>query len=405
VSILKRTMKSSNVSDFQPQSWQTSSNEALKISLIGKDVQAGAIQFPPPFTYPIFGDDETIYGYKDLVIHLVFDSITYKPFLNVKYSEKLNDAIDPQTDIIDKITPFLPANDYILRDELQWVDSFHSERESFNLMLLCEKIDEYKKEDKSYGIYRVPIGELIQKDKDSPLIKFWLRIQIFTLLYIEAATYLNLEDEPRWVIYLLFNEEDQTLIGFVTTYSYWDYQGHESFDNKATKLKFNEKISQFLIMPPYQELGHGSSLYQSLYSYWFKQDTVSCITVEDPNEQFDDLRDRNDLKILSSTGFFEELKKKCMDEQEVKFVSDEWIELKRQEYKFEKRQFNRLIEMILLIEKKNMLFIRQVKRRIWLKNYDSLCELEDSEQQYKAINDSYLLVKEDYERIIQACKF
>ncbi|SMN19096.1 similar to Saccharomyces cerevisiae YPL001W HAT1 Catalytic subunit of the Hat1p-Hat2p histone acetyltransferase complex that uses the cofactor acetyl coenzyme A [Maudiozyma saulgeensis] len=398
-----------NASDFQPQSWQISSNEALKISLIEKDTEAGAIQFSPLYTYPIFGDEEMIYGYKDLVIHLVFDSITYKPFLNVKYSEKLNDDINPEKDIINKIIPFLPKDDYILKDELKWVDSFTQERKNFNIMSSFEKIDEYTKDSNKFGIYRVPIGEIIQTNKESSIVKFWERIQIFTLLFIEAATYLNLQEEPRWVIYLIFNEQDKNLIGFATTYSYWDYQGFQNFDKTSSNIQFNEKISQFLIIPPYQGKGHGSTLYQSLYSYWNKQSNVSCITVEDPNEQFDDLRDYNDLKILQENKFFQDLIEYCSKDKDDKnfFINEEWIETQRHKYKFEKRQFQRLIEMILLVENKTMinLFKRQVKRRIWIKNYDSLFEIEDEDQKFKAIDDSYLLVKQDYERILKTCKY
>lgn len=387
-----------SASDYQPQQWESSSNEALKISLISADANEGAIQFLPNFTYPIFGDSETIYGYKDLVIHLVFDSITYKPFLNVKYSEKLADA-NPQIDIIDKLLNFLPVDDIILKDESKWVDTFTEERQGFDIPSLGEKVSEYTSDndDETFSIYKFSISDFFTKDKKSPVIKYWERVQIFTILYIEAATYLNLKDESNWNVYFIFNKSTNAMIGYTTTYKYWNYSNGTKFD-ESDKLKYREKISQFLIMPPYQGHGHGSHLYQSLYNKWLQDESIIELTVEDPNEQFDDLRDRNDLEMLYNTSdLFKNLK-------EMDTVSDEWIELQRNQFKLEKRQFNRLIEMILLYLKKVSLFKDIVKRRIYIKNYDSLCDIEDQDMKLQAINESYNLVKEDYERIIKLCK-
>ena len=382
--------------DYQPQQWECSSNEALKISLISADPNEGAIQFLPSFTYPIFGDSERIFGYKDLVIHLVFDSITYKPFLNVKYGDKLPDA-DVQVDIIDKLLNFLPVDDIILKDEGEWVDTFTEERTKFDIPTFGDKIDEYTNDGTKYGIYKISISDLFNKDNKSKIIKFWERVQIFTILYIEAATYLNLKDEPNWNIYFIFNETTKAMIGYTTTYQYWNYNNGSKFDEDDKRL-YREKISQFLIMYPYQGKGHGSQLYKSLYSQWLKDETIVELTVEDPNEQFDDLRDRNDLEMLKNdTNIFEQL-------LQMDTISDEWIELQRCQYKLEKRQFNRLIEMILLKLNKMTLFNNVVKRRIYIKNYDSLCDIEDNDTKLQAINDSFNLVKEDYERIIKLCK-
>ena len=82
------------------------------------------------------------------------------------------------------------------------------------------------------------------------------------------------------------------------------------------KLPF---ISQFIILPPYQHKGHGCSstvpsscatislitsltslagLYNAIYQYVLSQPLIAELTVEDPAEAFEDLRDRNDLKML-----------------------------------------------------------------------------------------------------------
>lgn len=59
-----------------------------------------------------------------------------------------------------------------------------------------------------------------------------------------------------------------------------------------------ERISQFLVLPPYQHRGHGSAFYNALMDCFLSDPSVHEVTVEDPNEAFDDLRDYCDLARL-----------------------------------------------------------------------------------------------------------
>lgn len=61
-----------------------------------------------------------------------------------------------------------------------------------------------------------------------------------------------------------------------------------------------QRISQFLILPPYQTAGHGAHLYNTMITTFLGTPQVKEITVEDPNESFDRLRDINDLLRLRS---------------------------------------------------------------------------------------------------------
>ena len=46
--------------------------------------------FKPKFTYPIFGDEETIVGYKDLKISLYLSSAGLDPFIKLEFSDELD---------------------------------------------------------------------------------------------------------------------------------------------------------------------------------------------------------------------------------------------------------------------------------------------------------------------------
>ncbi|KAI7690972.1 hypothetical protein KC353_g19223, partial [Hortaea werneckii] len=63
-------------------------------------------------------------------------------------------------------------------------------------------------------------------------------------------------------------------------------------------LPSRERLSQFLILPPYQGAGHGQTLYTTMYTTLTKPPNILEFTVEDPNEAFDDLRDLCDLQYL-----------------------------------------------------------------------------------------------------------
>lgn len=250
--------------DLRPETWTTSTNDALTISLVDEN---GAVKFKPAFTYPIYGDAEQVFGYKNLQIFLAFDSITMKPFLNVKYDEKLNtDIPDVQKALLAK----LPKDDVILKDEAKWVDAFTKEQETFSLPDKDTIIDEYNIGDESFTVYKVSL----QVDAVKRIHR---RLQIFTLLFIEAASYID-ESDPSWEVVITFNKRTKQCIGYATTYQFWRYLGSETFDmSSVDDRKSRAKISQFLILPPYQGKGHGKYLYTAIFKHWLADQLLKLL--------------------------------------------------------------------------------------------------------------------------------
>lgn len=377
---------SASIDDYRPEAWTTSANGALKVAIVGQN----AVQFFPLYTYPIFGDSEQIYGYRDLTIYLAFDSITFKPFFNFKFSAKLEDADRIQ----DKILEFLPQNDIIIKDEVQWVDSFKEEQGSYKLPGEKFKVGEYTIKDESFAVYKCSLD-------DSNILKLHKRVQIFSLLFIEAANYIDSSD-PNWSIFWCFNKRTRQCIGYCTSYIHWKYLGGNQFDRteKETDLKYSTKISQFLVFPNYQGKGHGSQMYACICQHWFEDPQIIEITVEDPNESFDDLRDINDLKKLLSSGLLDV----GFDAKWQDFVPDSWIDELRTSTKLNRRQLSRLIEIVMLKQNSEM-FEMQTKRRLYLKNYDTLCNMESQSEIKEAIEKAFEVVSEDYDRILHKGRF
>lgn len=100
-----------------------------------------------------------------------------------------------------------------------------------------------------------------------------------------------------------------SIVGYATTYRYWLYQResqkptvkNDPFplpEKKLSQLPSRLRIAQFLILPPHQGSGHGTHLYTTIHSACFSDPTIIELTVEDPNEAFDGLRDSSDYYIL-----------------------------------------------------------------------------------------------------------
>ncbi|ODV64100.1 histone acetyltransferase catalytic subunit HAT1 [Ascoidea rubescens DSM 1968] len=393
------------VGTFSPELWTCSSTKSLIVSI---DDTNGCFKFNPIFTYPIFGDAEQIFGYKNLKIELKFDSINYLPFLEVKFDEKLNNK--QIEDPVLKLKEFLPSS-VIVQDENKWIHQSLKENElaskdNFidNLLKELVKIHEYENNGKQYELFK---GKL----KNLRLLEFHKRIQIFVLLFIEAGSYID-ENDDNWDYYFLFERQSSQLnklVGFCTAYSYWKYPGFKEYDNlsesQLLENKFYKriKISQFLILPPYQNQRHGFKLYNSLFDYWFKDEFIQEITIEDPSERFDDLRDKCDLIRLSST------KINLISSKNLNFAkinSSNWLADKQRENKMEKRQFLRCIEMGLVYWKQRLHLSERelrlfVKRRLYEKNKDALDSLEDPSERKNLLEIAYERVKKDYERLLE----
>lgn len=76
--------------------WTVKANDVLGISLVSKSDEGlprTIGHFRPTWTYPIVGDDETIYGYKGLKISLRFRASDMRPHLSHTSSRRVPVAV------------------------------------------------------------------------------------------------------------------------------------------------------------------------------------------------------------------------------------------------------------------------------------------------------------------------
>lgn len=176
--------------------------------------------------------------------------------------------------------------------------------------------------------------------------EFHRRMQVFALLYIEGASYIH-EDEANWEWLTTFqkwqDDEGRTrwaFVGYTSLYRFWHYPS-------SSRLR----LSQFVVLPPYHKQGHGSQLYSEVYRLALDDEAVTELTIEDPNEAFDRLRDTADLKtLLAPGGVIDQARE---DGAGIRAPLDRAkSERLRAKAKLAKRQWNRLIEVSLYADER-----------------------------------------------------
>ncbi|KZV91056.1 histone acetyltransferase type B catalytic subunit [Exidia glandulosa HHB12029] len=431
--------------------WTANANEAVKLTLVRAkdDKESLAVEEPfnPAFTYPIYGEQETIYGYRDLSVDLRFASGSLATYLSITHSDKL--AANTVDDVEGKLTPHLPPD--LIRDEDAFLKRVEEDTTSFRPV--GTKVATYtRRAESSKGKKRA--ADAVSPDDDDAVgyevyhatwetpgfREFHRRMQLFILLYIEGGSFIN-EDEDKWEFVMLFEQRRRKDSARTPVYHFVGYSSLYPFFYWPDKVRL--RLSQFVILPPFQKQGHGSQLYRAIYNYVLTQPNIAELTVEDPAEAFEDLRDKNDLEMLlanerfmgEATGSIPIAKvqslatKKAVDDKtdegrpakKRKVVKKaargglrppadkRWVEEWRVKLKMAGRQFQRLMEMLALRslqsgdEKANRAYRLQVKERIFRFNFETLAQLE-KEERLEKLEETFQNVREDYQRILGLLK-
>ncbi|KAJ8109624.1 hypothetical protein ONZ43_g6082 [Nemania bipapillata] len=311
--------------------WTANANEALTISLVRPSALAieKVASFNPKFTYPIFGEDERIFGYKGLKVNLQFDARNLRPHLSISSAKRFNAVGEVEAvNVREVMKEFLPGVAFQTRSDYE--KAVKDVQDTWTPPGTLVKTT--KKNGETYEIWRGSLAD--------PAVKQLVRrIQITALLFIEGGSYIGTDadgnDDPnyslaRWSVFLVYKKQavpgasekhEYTFQGFSTVYDFWMYQlplspncapNHDapiqpkvddswelpSGDLDLSHFPRRARISQFIILPPYQGQGIGALLYDTIFDLYMADIATKEITVEDPNEDFDLLRDICDLRYL-----------------------------------------------------------------------------------------------------------
>lgn len=303
--------------------------------------------------------------------------------------------------------------------------------------------------DKTYEVWKGNLAD--------PAVQQTLkRIQILVPFFIEGGTLIELKEPEwaldRWTVFFIYEKSASpaagispyTFIGYSTVYRFYYHQPCKSTSSPDTpdfslsesglsfsRLPCRSRISQFIILPPFHGGGNGSRFYNSIFDYYFQEPQTIEITVEDPNEAFDDLRDLNDLARLRRVPEFAALRINSKATPRAKgpvprdILDARVTEKLRIGIKIAPRQFARLVEMQLLstiptsirqslfVERPNKLPDHEgkkkeyrlwqllTKQRLYRHNKDSLMQLDRTERIDK-LEDALGNVEADYARLLRA---
>ncbi|CAZ85385.1 unnamed protein product [Tuber melanosporum] len=373
------------------EEWSADANEAIELSLISTTSGKPIATFHPQFTYGIFGDSENIFGYKDPNLQISFAANDMKCCLDISYEDKMEPQGSVQAEDLEAIiTDFLPED---CEKDLKEFQTKIAQRDDTKWSPPGDKISEYTLKGRTYEIWRSTIDDAYCKS----ILK---NIQILITLYIEGGTAIDLEDEEwtnkRWEVFFLYERSaaNHTFIGYCTCYRYYLY-------NPKSPDTSRIRISQFLILPPFQHQGHGKNLYNSLITHFLTITSIQEITVEDPSEAFQNLRDIQDLHRLTPA-----LTRSNLTPQSFSNKSFPGADI-RTRAKLPVRQFARVCEMFMLQgiekgdEKSMKVFRLLVKARIYKQNKDVLAQLDRLER-IDRLHDTYLHVEDEYKGLLIA---
>jgi GNAT superfamily N-acetyltransferase len=238
-------------------------NDLLTIRYLQDTENSSTYSHSPSYTHQLF--DQEIIALDEQSLDLQIDLEIY--ISDLRSSLRISNASDEiKLHITQQITPYLTSEP----SEFKFHES-HAPQKVFDLG---------NGTDEKFEMYL-----MTYRDRGaSELLK---RAEKIALFYIETASSIDFEDDKWEVLFLIKRDSlNQTaFIGYYTLYTF-----HNPF--LGSKLR----ICQVLILPPFQGHGLGKQMLSFIYSLVQSRPHVTEITVEDPAESFQNLRDLVDLE-------------------------------------------------------------------------------------------------------------
>ncbi|KAL7294729.1 hypothetical protein TKK_0012021 [Trichogramma kaykai] len=309
------------------------SNEALEFKLVrrSEELEDDQTTFKPAMSHQVFGDTESIFGYKNLKIKLYYSAGSLETYLGTSYSEKFDESLcaDLKPDdflpkLVNVLTPNVHENIDMFVKSLSYDETF---KPAGDLVYSCSVND--NGQTRHFEVYKADMSSTKFKE-------YHQRLQTFVLWYIDAGNFIDSND-IQWNYLNMFERytaEDNTIryatVGFATIYHYWAYPE-----------LIRPRIAQLLILPPFQKKGLGSHMLRAIYAEYKNNPNVKDITVEDPSEEFQRIRDFVDCSLCMKLPSF-------FPENLVKGFSTDMIHDAKEQFKINKKQARRIYEILRL---------------------------------------------------------
>ncbi|XP_053969592.1 histone acetyltransferase type B catalytic subunit [Anastrepha ludens] len=347
--------------------------EVVEFKLIRRkqDIEDDSLTFHPLMAHQLFGETESIFGYRDLHVRILYTAGPLHIYIGVEYSSRVDEISkgDISADsVVRTIAEKLPDGCFFINmDEflktLDKADKF----QPFGEKLSELKVTDAQGKKRLFEIY-------LCNYKVPSFLKFFGRLQTFILWFVDAASYIDVDD-AQWSFFVCYEKYKNdnsnyqyATVGYTTVYEYYAYPQH-----------IRPRISQVLVLPPFQKLGIGTKFIETIYKHYQPQKNVIDMTVEDPSDDFQRLRNFVDARLcMGLKSFARDVIKKGFNKEMVREA--------RESLKLNPRQCRRVYEILRFfytncLDKDDYHAYRlDVKRRLNAVHYKQLNDIKKMEK-------------------------
>lgn len=271
-------------------------NECIKIYLVSskEEVEAGGGYCIEPIDLcNFFEGDGKFYGYVGLKATFWVSMISFHAYVDITY-KSTSDAGKGITDLKTAFQNIFGEN--LVEDKAQFLQMFSTERQYIrSVTLKGEKLplgacngnvaSHPNGETHQVEVIRLVVGDML-------VGQLYSRLVPLVLLLVDGSSPIDVTDSS-WEIYLIIQktgdqeEETQaTLLGLAATYRFYRYP-------ESSRLR----LSQILILPPYQRQGYGKTALEVLNNVAISED-VYDFTIEEPLDSLQHVRNCIDIPRL-----------------------------------------------------------------------------------------------------------
>mmetsp|Transcript_23975 Transcript_23975/g.52458 ORF Transcript_23975/g.52458 Transcript_23975/m.52458 type:complete len:574 (-) Transcript_23975:376-2097(-) len=314
-----------------------------------QEIERGGIEFNGEFFHQHFGEEEKIKGYLDLQIDVWFSGHTYHTWIDMKWAKK-----KPGADKLAAIfKEHFPA---ACKSKEEMIESIVS--------TLNTKVDISKSEvvasvpttsSGSVLITRQRIAVCQENALDKEMAEYIRavhdRLEPLLLFFVDGVSRID-NDDPKWELLLAVRQKDNLVMGMQTCYNFWAFpdrklckrpasstpgaavaraegapgqerdeaaavgprdelEALQLYDVEDVQSFKRLRLSQVLVMPPFQGLGLGKKMLQIAYQMAVDRGCID-LTVEDPSPNMQRMREKTEVEMMASTSWVQQQADRCV---------------------------------------------------------------------------------------------
>ncbi|KAK9756821.1 hypothetical protein RND81_01G123000 [Saponaria officinalis] len=277
--------------NFSPTDSGVEANDCIQIYLVSSKEEAEAgtgHQIDPVDLNIFFGDDGKIYGYQGLKIVIWVSSLSFHAYTDITY-ESTADRGKGITDLKAVLQDMFAEN--IVEKKDDFFQTFSTEKQCISSAVSKGEILRQNTSNGNSDL-NIEVIRLVMGDMSAGLL--YSRLVPLVLLLVDGSNAIDVTDS-NWEMYAIVQrttdpqgDNPTKFLGFAAAYRFFHYPD-------SLRLR----LSQILVLPPYQQKGYGRHLLELLNQVAISEN-VYDLTVEEPVESLQRIRYYIDVPRLLS---------------------------------------------------------------------------------------------------------